>query len=90
MTAMTKNEQFWQKNLLCAVVVKRGKKFNVIHNRHDKQAKVIETGAHWNCGRREFRNWVKEHGGKCFKPMKTGEYIDNNGEKKTLWGIDEQ
>lgn len=87
---MTKNEQFWQKNLLCAVVVKRGKKFNVIHNRHDKQAKVIETGAHWNCGRREFRNWVKEHGGKCIEPMKTGEYIDNNGEKKALWGIDEQ
>lgn len=85
---MTKNEQFWQKNLLCAVVVNRGKKFNVIHNRHDKQAKVIETGAHWICGRREFRNWVKEHGSKCFEPLKTGEYIDNNGEKKTLWGID--
>lgn len=86
---MTKNEQFWQQNLLCAVVWKRGRKFHVVHNKHDRRAKVFETGAHWECGRREFLRWAKEHSGRCCESLKTGEYIDNNGEKKTLWGIDE-
>lgn len=47
----------------------------------------METGAYWTTNRRNFRKWVKEHGGKCYEPLKTGEYYDIHGQKKALWGI---
>ena len=84
---MNAKEEYWQQNLLHAVVLKRGRLFNVFHNKHEKQARVMETGAYWATGRRDFRKWVKEHGGKCLKPLKTGEYYDIYGQKKALWGI---
>lgn len=84
---MNKKEEYWNRNLLQAKVLKHGKVFNIFHNMHDKQAKVFETGAYWKCGRREFRRWVKEHGGHICKPLKTGEYYDVNGQRKALWGI---
>lgn len=86
---MTAKEKYWQRNLLHAVVVKRGRKYNVFHNMHDKEARVMETGAHWTTNRRDFRKWVKQNGGKCYEPLKTGEYYDIHGQKKSLWGINE-
>lgn len=86
---MNKMEEYWQKNLMHASVVKHGRTFNVFHNMHDKQARVFETGAYWTCGRREFRKWVKKHGGHIFKPLKTGEYYDRHGKKQALWGIND-
>ena len=84
---MNKKEEYWNKNLLHATVVKHGRTFNVFHNMHDKQAKVFETGFHWNCGRRDFRKWVKKYGGTIHEPLKTGEYYDIHGQKQALWGI---
>lgn len=84
---MNAKEKYWQRNLLHAVVVKYGRKFNVFHNMHDKEAKVMETGAHWTTNRRDFRKWVKKYGGHIFKPLNTGEYYDIHGQRKALWGI---
>lgn len=84
---MNKKEEYWNKNLLHATVVKHGRTFNVFHNMHDKQAKVFETGFHWTCGRRDFRKWVKKYGGTIHESLKTGEYYDIHGQKQALWGI---
>ena len=86
---MNNKEEYWQKNQLHAAVVHRGRTFNVFHNMHDKRAKVLETGAYWACGRREFRKWVKKLGGHIFEPLKTGEYYDRYGKKQALWGIND-
>lgn len=84
---MNKKEEYWNKNLLHATVVKHGRTFNVFHNMHDKQAKVFETGFHWTCGRRDFRKWVKKYGGTIHESLKTGEYYDIHRQKQALWGI---
>lgn len=85
---MNAKEKYWAKNLLHAVVVKHGRKFNVFHYMHEKRMTVLETGAYKTMTRREFRKWIKELGGKIFEPLKTGEYYDRYGEKQKLWGID--
>ena len=85
---MNAKEEYWKKNLLHAKVKRHGRVFNVFHNMHDKEMHVMETGARKTMGRREFRKWIKELGGVCIEPLKTGEYYDINGEKQKLWGID--
>lgn len=84
---MNRKEEYWRTNQLCATVVRHGMVYHVYHLKHEKLAKVSETGKYWTCGRREFRRWVKEHGGCCLPMLKTGEYIDIHGQKKALWGI---
>jgi hypothetical protein len=85
---MNAKERYWMTNLLHAKVKKRGREFNVFHNQHDKEMHVLETGVRKTIGRREFRKWIKQQGGICLKPLKTGEYIDVNGERQKLWGIE--
>lgn len=85
---MNAKEEYWQRNLLQATVLHRGREFHVYHNMHDKKAKVLETGKYWSCGRREFRKWVKEHGGHICENLKTGEFYNiHTGKKEALWGI---
>ncbi len=85
---MNAKERYWMTNLLHARVMWRGRVFNIFHNRHDKEMRVMETGVRKTIGRREFRRWIKNLGGVCLKPLKTGEYIDVRGERQKLWGID--
>ncbi len=86
---MTAKEKYWKKNLLQAEVVRHGRIFHVFHNLRDKEAKVLETGVRKTIGRRDFRKWIKSLGGKCIKPLKTGEYINiNTGQREKLFGID--
>lgn len=84
---MNRKEEYWRTNLLNATVVSHGRVFHLYHLKHEKQAKVLETGKYWTCGRREFRRWVKQHGGQLLPMLKTGEYIATDGQKKSLWGI---
>ena len=87
---MNRKEEYWRTNLLTATVVKYGRVFHLSHLKHEKQAKVLETGKYWTCGRREFRRWLKKHGGVADPMLKTGEYIDIHGQKQALWGINDK
>lgn len=84
---MNRKEEYWRTNLLNATVVRHGMVYHIYHLKREKLAKVLETSKYWTCGRREFRRWVKEHGGQFLPMLKTGEYIDIHGQKKALWGI---
>ncbi len=84
---MNRKEEYWRTNQLSATVVKHGRVFHLYHLKAEKQARVLETGKYWTCGRREFRRWVKQHDGYCHPMLKTGEYINTQGQKAALWGI---
>ena len=85
---MNAKEEFWRTNLLHATVTKHGREFNIFHNRHDKQLYVLETGARRTIGRREFRRWIKQIGGKCMPMLKTGQFINKTtGKLDAVWGI---
>ena len=86
---MNAKEEYWRTNLLHAQVTKYGREFNIFHNKHDKELRVLETGKRSSMGRREFRRWIKEIGGKCMPMMKTGEFMNTTtGKKDRLFGID--